>query len=250
MTPSEFEPENPQSEPAFNLPSVVVWLAGIMIALYVLQAYVLPQDWSDWILLYFAFWPIRFVSDPNVSGMLPGGLGAKVWSFVTYGFLHGGTAHLIFNMVWMAIFGSAVARRFGAIRFLVLSAACAAGGAALHLYTHAGEAVPMIGASAAISGQMAAAVRFVFELGGPLGVIRLPDEHAYRVPAVPLLKSFANRQVAGFMLAWFGLNLLFGFISTPFTGDGATIAWQAHIGGFLVGLALFPLLDPVPLRKN
>ena len=191
MTPYDLEPPS-ASEPAFNLPKVVVWLAGIMTVLFVLQALVFPRRWNEFILIYFAFWPIRYEPGVLASGLLPGGLAANIWSFVTYAFLHGGTAHLVFNMVWMAIFGSAVARRFGTIRFLLLSAACAAGGAAVHLFTHSGESVPMVGASAAISGQMAAALRFVFELGGPLGVIRSSDEIAYRVPAMPLWRSFAN----------------------------------------------------------
>lgn len=49
----------------------------------------------------------------------------------------------------------------------------------------------MIGASAAISGQMAAAIRFVFERGGPLGAIRSNDPTAYFVPAQPLRNAFA-----------------------------------------------------------
>jgi membrane associated rhomboid family serine protease len=150
------------------------------------------------------------------AGWAPGGIAADIWTFVTYGFLHGGVTHIAFNMLWMVIFGSAVARRFGAVRFLVFSALCAAGGAAMHLATHFGAEAPMIGASAAVSGHMAAAVRFVFELGGPLGMIRRSDEAAYKVPAAPLLRSFANRQVVAFLFVWFGLNLVFGLYSTPF----------------------------------
>src|SRR5262245_65853199 len=90
---------------------------------------------------------------------LPSG-GADVWTFVTYAFIHADWTHLLVNSIWLLPFGSAVARRFGAVRFLAFFAVAAAAGAALHLATHAGEQFPMIGASAAISGTMAAAMRF------------------------------------------------------------------------------------------
>ncbi|MBS8260114.1 rhomboid family intramembrane serine protease [Roseibium polysiphoniae] len=241
-------PGRPVDQPAFNLPSVVFWLGAIMIGIHILRVLVLPDSWNSQILLYFAFWPVRYDPELLASGMAPGGLAADIWAFVTYGLLHGGATHIIFNLLWMAIFGSAVARRFGTWRFLVLSALCAIAGAATHLLFHFGESTPMIGASAAVSGHMAAALRFVFELGGPLGAFRRQDLGAYRMPAVSLRDSLANRQVLGFMAVWFGLNILFGIMSTPVTGGSASIAWEAHIGGFLMGLLLFPLLDPVPRR--
>lgn len=250
MTSYDFEPPRPASQPAFNLPPVIVWLAGFMIAIYLLQTFILSTSWNNWILVHFAFWPVRYNPEIFATGLAPGGLAVDIWSFVTYAFLHGGTTHLLFNMLWMAIFGSAVARRFGIARFLLLSAICAIGGAFAHLLTHAGEKAPMIGASAAISGHMAASLRFVFELGGPLGAIRRSDEAAYRVPAVSLAASLSNRTVVAFMAVWFGVNFIFGIGSTALPGGGASIAWQAHIGGFLAGLILFPLLDPVPRRRH
>ncbi|WP_417671798.1 rhomboid family intramembrane serine protease [Roseibium sp.] len=239
-------PQNPVNQPAFNLPPVVFWLAAAMVAIHVARVFLLPGDWNAAILLYFAFWPVRYSAEILGTGAAPGGLFADVWSFVTYGFLHGGATHIVFNLLWMAIFGTAVARRFGSTRFLVLSALCAAAGAATHLLFHFGETAPMVGASAAISGHMAAALRFVFELGGPLGAFRRQDLGAYRMPAVSLRDSLANRQVLGFMGVWFGLNIVFGLMSTPLTGGAGSIAWEAHIGGFVMGLLLFPVLDPVP----
>ncbi|WP_417690011.1 rhomboid family intramembrane serine protease [Roseibium sp.] len=241
-------PQHPVSQPAFNLPRVIVWLAGSMIVIHLSRSFVLTDAWNAYVLLNFAFWPIRYSPEYLGTGAAPGGIAADLWSFVTYGLLHGGTTHIVFNLLWMAIFGSAVARRFGAVRFLVLSAVCAAAGAATHLLFHFGETVPMVGASAAISGHMAAALRFVFELGGPLGAFRRQDLGAYKVPAVGLRDALSNRQVMGFMAVWFGLNIVFGLASTPLTGGGASIAWEAHIGGFIMGLLLFPLLDPVARR--
>lgn len=236
----------PSTPPAINLPPVVVWLSALLIALYFIPEYLLPRSWNFEILKLAAFWPVKY----TVFGQLsPFDMAASVWGFVSYSFLHGGTMHLIFNLLWMAIFGGAVARRFGATRFLAFSALCSVGGAFSHLATHWGEAAPMVGASAAISGQMAAAIRFVFELGGPLGAFRRTDQAAYFVPAQPLAECFRNQQVLVFVAVWFGLNLFFGLMSGGFGGQSASIAWQAHIGGFVAGLALFPFIDPVRRQR-
>ena len=106
----------------------------------------------------------------------------------------------------------------------------------------------MIGASAAISGTMAAAMRFAFQRGGPLNFRRSGDDSDYRVPAIPLSGVLRDGRVLVFLLVWFGINILFGLGSLPMSGMGAnqTIAWQAHIGGFLAGLLLFSWFDPKP----
>src|SRR4029077_3517014 len=133
-----------------------------------------------------AFIPARYDNSLVLGGTLPGGFGAEIWTFVTYSLIHADWTHLGVNAMWLLPFGSAVARRFGALRFLAFYAVTAAAGAAVHLATHVGEQYPMIGASAAISGTMAAAIRFAFQHGGPLGFLRSADDAAYRVPAIPL----------------------------------------------------------------
>jgi membrane associated rhomboid family serine protease len=52
-----------------------------------------------------------------------------------------------------------------------------------------------------------------------------------------------------FLLVWFGINFLFGIISLPIAGEGGSVAWEAHIGGFVAGFLLFSLFDPVPRRR-
>ncbi|WP_269581501.1 rhomboid family intramembrane serine protease [Roseibium sp. Sym1] len=243
----ERKPQGPSAPPMFNLPNVIVWLGGILVAIHVVRVFLLPTDLDNLIVYLFAFFPLKY---SEFSSLTPLDMMSSIWGFVTYGLLHGSAMHIIFNLLWMAIFGTAVARRFGVGRFLVFSALCAIGGAVAHLATNWGDRAPMIGASAAISGQMAAAIRFVFELGGPLGAFRRSDRNAYFVPAQPLGECFRNQQVLVFIAVWFGLNLVFGLTSSSGPGMSASIAWQAHIGGFLAGLALFPLLDPVPQRRS
>lgn len=235
-----------QREPLFNIPTVVIVVLAVLAAIHALRTLVLSSDLDVQVLLTFAFIPARYDTSVVLGGALPGGFGAEIWTFVTYALLHADWMHFGVNAIWLLPFGSAVARRFGPARFLAFFAVTAAAGAALHLATHAGQEFPVIGASAAISGLMAAAMRFAFQRGGPLSFMRGEDEAAYRVPAIPLKGVLSDARVLLFLAVWFGINLLFGLGSLPITGSDNPVAWQAHIGGFLAGLLLFSWFDPAP----
>jgi membrane associated rhomboid family serine protease len=113
-----------------------------------------------------------------------------------------------------------------------------------HLATHLGAIEPMIGASAAISGAMAAAMRFVFQRDGRFGFFRDTAEAA-RLPVQPLRATLRDRRFLLFLATWIGLNALFGLGTITFGAEaGQEIAWQAHVGGFFAGLFLFKAFDP------
>jgi membrane associated rhomboid family serine protease len=233
------------SEPIFNIPPVIMWLCAAMALVHGVRSFLDEGDDLS-VLLWLAFIPARY--DPGLANSLqfPGGIAADIWTFVTYSFLHAEILHITVNLVWLLAFGSAVAWRFGALRFLLFFAATAAAGAGGFLFTHFGDLIPLVGASGAISGAMAAACRFVFAEDGPLGGLRGRDRTAYLVPAVPLREALRNRRVVVFLAVWFVLNLLFGASALTENFTNATVAWEAHLGGFLAGLLLFPLFDPVP----
>src|SRR5262245_38838619 len=236
----------PAREPIFNVPIVVLSLLAIMGLVHALTELVLSSEQINAFLDIFAFVPARY--DLRILREFPWtlGWGAAVWTFLTYAFIHGNIMHLGFNAAWLIAFGTPVARRFGPLRFLIFFLAAAAVGAATHLAVHAGERVPMVGASAAISGAMAAALRFVFQRGGPLGVFRSSDDAAYRVPAAPLSVMLRDPRIVVFVAIWFSVNLLFGLGIVANPGqDDMPIAWEAHIGGFVAGLVGFALFDPV-----
>jgi membrane associated rhomboid family serine protease len=92
---------------------------------------------------------------------------------------------------------------------------------------------------------MAAAIRFAFQPGGPLENWRNATPDSYLKPAVPLSIVLRNPRVLIFIVLWFGTNLLFGIGSSIVPGVEQAVAWQTHVGGFLAGLLLFPLFDPV-----
>lgn len=234
---------DPRQQPIFNVPAVITVLAAVMLGIQLVRGF-LGEDLNIEILALFAFIPARL--DPSVfaDGVLPGGTGADVWTFITYAFLHADWMHVGINTLWLLAFGSPVARRFGTLRFLVFFLFTAAAGAGLHLLTHAGEPVPVIGASAAVSGCMAASLRFMFASEGFVAWSPSALEHSIHYPAPPLLRVLRDRRVISFAVVWFAINLAFG-LGAPSGIIGGTIAWEAHIGGFLAGLLAFPLFDPV-----
>lgn len=233
-------------EPIFNLPVAMVVSVAILTVIHALRM-LLPFETDLWILFTFAFVPARYISDSLIGLNFPGGAGADLWSFLTYALLHGSWMHLGVNVAWMVAFGTPVLRRFGTVRFVLLSAVAAIAGACAHLLTHWGEFAPVVGASAAISGQMGAAIRFAFQR--PASVWSADPDARWKQPALPLPQAFRDIRVLAFVAIWFAVNYVFG--ATGMAGDGdAPVAWEAHIGGFLVGLLGFRLFDPPAAPRN
>ena len=246
-SPPESAPELPTEaprEPILTLPGALTAYIALLAAIHVVRT-LLPFDIDDDVIQMFGFIPRRYDST-LLAITFPGGAGAKVWSFVTYSLLHANLSHIGFNVLWLLPFGSALARRFGALRFFVFMAVTAVAGALAHLVTHEHAVAPMIGASASVSGTMAAAIRFAFARGSFLSFSRGDADAAARVPALSLTRALRNGRVLGFLAVWFGVNIIFGVGSIAIGADGASVAWQAHIGGFFAGLLLFSLFDPVP----
>src|SRR3981189_1620416 len=165
--------DEPRRERMLNVPAIVVVLLVVLGLVHVLLSWVLTPEQTTEFLLLFAFIPARYDASVLPDIVWPGGWAADIWTFVTYAFIHADLTHLTFNAVWFLAFGSPVAQRFGPMRVgAVTAATAAAGGPAVPLVTHFGELLPMVGASAAISGAMAGAMRFAFQRGGPLGMWR------------------------------------------------------------------------------
>jgi membrane associated rhomboid family serine protease len=236
-------PQDTPREPILTLPGTLT--AYVLLLAVIHLRVLLPPEMENWTIDVFGFIPKRY-DETLLAITFPGGTGAKVWTFVTYSLLHANLSHIVFNVLWLLPFGSALARRFGAVRFFVFMAVTAAAGALAHLITHEHAVAPMIGASASVSGTMAAAMRFAFVKGSFLSFGRGDVDSAARVPALSLIGALRDRRVLGFLAIWFGVNIVFGVGSLAVGTDGASVAWQAHIGGFIAGLLLFSVFDPVP----
>jgi membrane associated rhomboid family serine protease len=240
------EPSKPASpEPIFNLPAAVALTVLILVLVHAVRVFLLSERQDLEFVLTFGFIPARYGSELALGAPLPGGFAADLWTFFTYAFIHADLTHLGVNLAWLVPFASALARRFGSWRYALFMLTAAAIGAIAHLATHIGATEPMVGASAAISGAMAAAMRFVFRPGGRLGFFR-EGAAIWHLPAPPLGVTLRDPRFLLFLAIWLGLNVLFSFGTISFGVSGQEIAWQAHVGGFFAGLFLFKAFDPVP----
>ncbi|MDF3811689.1 MULTISPECIES: rhomboid family intramembrane serine protease [Rhodopseudomonas] len=240
-------PPEPPREPILTIPGALTAYVALLAVVHL--RVLLPPDLEYWTIEVFGFIPKRY-DTTLLSLPFPGGDGAKVWTFLTYSLLHANLSHIVFNVLWLLPFGSALARRFGAVRFFLFMAVTAAAGALAHLLTHEHAMAPMIGASASVSGAMAAAIRFAFVKGSFLSLRRGDADAAARVPALSLSRALRDPRVLGFLAVWFGINIVFGIGSIAIGTEGVSVAWQAHIGGFVAGLLLFSLFDPVPANHD
>lgn len=269
--PAEAEDPVPQRQPIFDIPGPVAAVLALLVAIHVGRLLV-PDGWDDALFSHLAFVPGRFtygVAPDRVVGAMVdlAGQGAEgyrsaqaerfflgdgspqPWTAVTYALLHADTAHITLNGVWLLAFGTPLARRFGATRFFAFLTATAAAGAAAQWAAHPLDLAPVIGASASVSGCMGAALRFMFRPQVRVGAM-VEDaggsrRRAFVQPAQPLREVVRDRRAVTFLIAWFATNLLFGLGSISLGLGSGPIAWEAHIGGFLVGLLLFGLFDPL-----
>src|SRR3954466_9814785 len=155
----------PPRQPIFRAPAVVLWLIGGLTALHALRL-LLPAARSQDMVYEYALIPARYshafvVSQAGLSESWPGTVLERAVPFLTYMGLHHDWTHLVINCLWLLAFGPVVARRLGPVLFLVFFLVCGVAGALTFLALNWGLAVPVIGASGAISGLMAAALRML-----------------------------------------------------------------------------------------
>ena len=223
----------------FNVPTSVLIASAVLIVIQLVRT-ALPERMDFDLVIRLAFIPARYL--PGGTSEIPGGEIAAVTSFVTYMLVHGGAAHLIMNLVWMLAFGSAVAKRIGDVRFFTFSVVCGVVGILTHLVLHWGDILPVVGASAAISGQMAGAFRFTFGADRSGGFERMQSDPR-GFPLLSVAECLSDRRVLLLTAVWIGINFLAGFGVLAIGDVRGAVAWEAHIGGFLAGLLLFGLFD-------
>jgi membrane associated rhomboid family serine protease len=158
---------------------------------------------------------------------------AALVTLLTSAFLHAGWLHLLSNVLYLAVFGPPVERRLGAARFGLLYLASGVVGGLAYLLAQPSSDVPAVGASGAIAGVIAA--HLVLFPGATLGSLA----------PVLFLRVVESTPTLLLLLVWLGTQLLSSVASlTTSTG----IAWWAHVGGFVTGLAVAPLIRIRPHR--
>jgi rhomboid protease GluP len=163
---------------------------------------------------YGGFWP------GLLGDWIPNYPAQPYLMFFTYGFLHGGLAHLTVNMITLWSLGRAVLARVGAGGFALLYASSILGGAA-GFAVFAPDLRPMVGASGAL-----------FGLAGGILAWAYIDRYTYREGLWPVAQA---------VLLLVALNVVL------FWAMGGQLAWQTHLGGFVTGWVVALLIDPRPL---
>lgn len=174
----------------------------------------------------FGVVPLRF-THPELAAEV-GLPGANVWPLFTSMFLHGNWMHILGNMWTLWIFGDNVEDRMGPVGFIGFYLASGLIAGVVHIAVNPASTVPTVGASGAIAGVMAAYLL----LYPTAGVVTL----------VPVLfyPLFITVPAVFYMFIWF-LTQFFGGALGLVSKQVGNIAFWAHIGGFLAGLALCPL---------
>jgi len=231
----------PPRQPIFRAPAVVLWLIAALAGLHALRAW-LPASRSQDMIYEYALIPARYshafaASQTGLIASWSGTVLERAIPFVSYMGLHNDWTHLVINSLWLLAFGPVVARRLGPVLFLLFFLVCGVAGALVYLAFNWGSPVPVIGASGAISGLMAAALRM---LPG-----QAPWAEAASVPLAPIL----SRQILIFTVVWAAVNIVAGVTGLGVGGESGMIAWQAHLGGFLAGLLLCGPFDALRPRQ-
>lgn len=236
--------ENSGREPAILLPGVITALLGLMVAVHLARTFVLNDQGNQAVIVWFAFVPVRLIAGNAVEG----GFWPLLWTPFTHAFLHGGWEHLLVNCAWLAIFGTPVARRYGARSTLALFLISACAGAVLFAATTLPAIQILLGASGGIAGLTGAACRFIFQ---PPIVAVDPDTGQRLILGrrlATLRDLWRDKRAAFFIAIWLILNAAVPFLPM-LIGESIGIAWQAHLGGFLAGLLLVPLFERRPREQ-
>jgi|SRR5690242_6133053 len=205
-------------ERAINLPPAILWIIGLNLAVHLLRQ-LLSESVDDQLILEFGLIPVAYTGQPGGDWL------SLVLAPFTYQFLHGGWVHLGVNMLSLAAFGAPVERSLGVRRFVAFYLSAGLAAALVHVLSFPDSADPVVGASGAISG--------VF--GAVLVLLRRVGRMSSLLP------------IAG---VWIALNVFFGiFGGTPGAG-GQPVAWTAHIGGFIYGLAAIRLFVPRSMEEE
>jgi membrane associated rhomboid family serine protease len=183
----------------------------------------LPPDTLQQLFYWFGIVPAR-VTHPEWASVV--GLPLDdYWPLLTCMFLHGGWLHVISNMWALWIFGDNVEDRMGPGRFVTFYLLCGLAAGIVHTATNADSTLPTVGASGAIAGVM--------------GAYFLLFPTARMVVMIPIFFfPFFFELPAILYIGFWALSQLFSGTLSLGVRDVGGIAWWAHVGGFLTGMAL------------
>ncbi len=231
QNPAEMSTIGPKA-PIINLPVVVWALVGLILAIHAVLEWG-GTGWQTYAVYMFSFIPARLG-----PAHFPQAPGSAIWSFLTYGLLHGDWGHVLTNSLWLAVFSKPVQARLGTMRFVLLLCLSIIGGAVASLAVHWGEPIMLVGISAGVSGILAAAI--------PVMYARQDLRHRSRIHPLTPLEILRDRRALTFTLMWMGLTVVTAtsqFLTGSALIEERVVAWESHVGGFIVGMIAFYVLD-------
>src|SRR5436309_5682268 len=169
----------------------------------------------------------RFDSFLYTYGLVPRDF--ALTSLVTSTFLHGGWLHLLGNMLYLYIFGDNVEDRLGHVRYLVFYLLCGMAAGAAQAWTSPHSGLPMVGASGAIAGVSGA--YFLF----------FPTSRVVTLVPIFLFVQIIEIPAVFFLFMWFVWQVVSGVATLGAASRGGVAVW-AHVGGFVAGMIVGPLL--------
>jgi membrane associated rhomboid family serine protease len=207
------------TQPSYTRPVVTILIIALNLLVFLFEVSLDPWSRNAFVAAY---------------GLVPENF---AWANVlTSMFLHGGWMHVLGNMLFLWVFGRNLEDLLGPWRFLAFYLLCGLAAGIVHVITNPYSEVPTVGASGAIAGVM----------GGYL--MKFPKAHIVTLVPVFVFVTTMDIPAAFYLLYWFVIQFFSGVGSlgaSQYTGGG--VAFFAHVGGFVAGLAsirLFPTRRP------
>ncbi len=219
--------------PSRSAPLATIALIAVNLLVFLHESALGPHLQS--FVFHYGMIPRRFVLWTEYGG---GPLDAARFApLFTSMFWHGGWLHLLGNMLYLWVFGDNVEDQLGHLRFLLFYLLCGLAAAAAQIAFSPYSTVPTVGASGAIAGVLGAYL------------ISFPRSRVVTM-LIPPIPWFVQIPAMFFLPFWFLTQLLSGMVSLGQRAETlGGVAWWAHVGGFLAGLALVKLLEPEPARR-
>lgn len=198
-------------------------LVAANVVIFVAQLFLGPM--TERIIQTFGYIPARLMN-PAAFGYAPWEVSITLVSSL---FLHGGFVHLAGNLIYLWVFGGAVEDEVGRVRYFFFYLCCGVAGSLAHTALFPASVIPSIGASGSIAGL--------------LGAFLVLRPHARIVTLFPLVVYWAMAEIPAivFLPVWFAMQFFNGFLSLEAARrvqEVAGIAWWAHVGGFVFGMAV------------
>ena len=219
--------------PRRTFPAVTALIVAINILVFLYQAFILLTEGEEGLnAMIQAVALVPGLVTEGQSVVLPFYL-----TFFTAMFVHGGLLHIASNMIYLVVFGDNVEDLMGPVLYIFFYLLCGLAASVAQIAADPTSMIPNVGASGAIAGVLAGYLLLL-----PTGTVRIlfflpPFSRIARIPAL------------FFISLWFILQIFGGAMSLGASSESGGVAYWAHVGGFLAGLALAFVYKQIMRRR-